>query len=70
MEATEDTLRADSRRRAMTHLQILVLASAVLLANVLLLGPAIARFIADRSGGPPAATRTELSAPAGHAHAG
>ena len=70
MEATDDNLRADSRRRAMTHLHILVLASVVLLANVLLVGPAIARFIADRSGTPAAATRTEGPSPAVHEHAG
>ncbi len=70
MEATEDTLRADSRRRAMTHLHILVLASVVLLANVLLVGPAIARFVAERSGNPAASTRVEPSPPQFHQHAG
>ena len=56
MEATEDTLRAESRQRALTHLSILLLASVVLLANVLLVGPAIARLVVGRGGDPPAAS--------------
>jgi len=59
MEATEDTLRAESRQRALTHLGILLLASLVLLANVLLVGPAIARLVVGRGGDPPAATRND-----------
>jgi hypothetical protein len=71
MEATEETLRAESRQRALTHLNILLLAGIVLLANVLLVGPAITRFILDRSGGvyaaPPA---TSHQASPGSQHAG
>jgi hypothetical protein len=71
MEATEEALRAESRQRALTHLNILLLASVVLLANVLLVGPAIAQFILDRSGGPPSVpTAAAPQAPPIHPHAG